>query len=350
MQRVSRRRFIASAGTAGVVGLAGCSGTGDGGGNGGGGGEGTTTGTSGNGLTSVRIQLPEGTIHYPIYEAATAQGVFEDEGIGLTVDYAPFSAQVQSLTSGEVDVNMMSMMPYIDHYLKGEDVVTFGWNGCLQSINALYTRADSNNKTIADLKGKRIGVWSWGSSTVQAFQAVVAEQSGLRLRRDFQTTTAAPPALLGLLNDGEIDGVINVSGLTIAMESQPDTYRRITQLNNMWQERAGNTLPLTSWWSYSDWYEQNTETAAGLLRGARSAAKYWRENTRSILQEHGEPASIDNKAKIDVVVEWAKQGQVFLTEADQSYVDSTWQFVELMKKYEFIPEVPSQDEVLRKPL
>lgn len=342
MNDVSRRRFLASTGAAGTLGLAGCS---NNSGNGG-----TTTGTSGNDLTSVRIQLPEGTIHYPIYEAATAQGFFEEEGLDLTVDYAPFGAQVQSLTSGEVDVNMLSMMPYIGNYLKGEDLVTFGWNGCLQSINALYARADSEHQSIADLEGQRIGVWSWGSSTVQAFQAVVAEESGLRLRQDFETTTAAPPALLGLLSDGDVDGVINVSGLTITMESQPDTYRRLSQLNSMWQDRTGHTLPLTSWWAYSDWYDQNTETAAGLLRGSKRAAEHWQENTRSILEEYGETASVDNDAKIDVVDEWANQGQVFQTEADQSYIDSTWRFVELMSQYEFISEAPSKDEILRNPL
>lgn len=361
MPRVSRRRFIAGSGAVGVAGLAGCSsggnggdggdggGGGDSGGGGDGGSEGTTTGSAGDDLTAVRIQLPEGTIHYPMYEAATDAGVFEAEGIDLTVDYAPFSAQVQSLTSGEVDVNMVSMIPYMGNYIKGEDLVTFGWDGCLQSINALYTRAGSEYESIGDLEGQRIGVWSWGSSTVQAFQAVVAEESGLRLRQDFGTTTAAPPALLGLLQDEEIDGVINVSGLTITMESDPDTYRRLTQLNAMWRERTGYTLPLTSWWSYSDWYENNTETAAALLRGGQSATEHWRENTVSILDEYGETAAIDNQAKVDVVDEWANDGQIFRDTTTDDYRDATWQFVELMSSYDFLEEMPSQDDVLRNP-
>lgn len=344
MPHVSRRQFVAGAGVAGITGLTGClGGDGDSG-------NGTTAGSAGDDLTAVRIQLPEGTIHYPMYEAATDEAVFEDEGIDLTVDYAPFSAQVQSLTSDEVDVNMVSMLPYMSNYLRGEDLVTFGWNGCLQSINGLYTRASSDNESVNDLEGKRIGVWSWGSSTVQAFQAVVAEETGLRLRQDFDTTTAAPPALLGLLEDGEVDGVINVSGLTITMQSQQNTYRRLTQLNKLWEERTGSTLPLTSWWSYSNWYDENTETAASLLRGARSATEHWQENTADILEEYGETASIDSQAKIDVVDDWADDGQVFLQEADDEYIDSTWEFVDLMESYDFIDESPAQDEVLRNPL
>lgn len=331
----SRRRFLQSAGAATLAGLAGCSEV-IGGGNGG-------------SDDTIVTQLPEGTVHYPWGEAALENGFFEEQGINLEIEYTPFNSQVQSIVNGTVDVGLNSMNPYIGHYNKGEDLVTFGWNGSLQSVNALYTLADSEYESIQDLEGETIGVWSWGSSTVQAFQAVVAEKTGLRLREDFDTATAAPPALLGLLTDGEADGIINVSGLTITMESQPDTYRNLTQLNAMWKERTGYTLPLTSWWCYSDWYENNEDVAAGLLEGARNATQYWRENTVDILEEYGEPAGIDNEAKIEVVDEWTNEGEVFYDDYDQEYLDSTWEFVELMNEYGFITEVPEQDEIIRDP-
>jgi len=301
-------------------------------------------------MTSVTIAEPEGTIHYPFLEAAIADGIFEEQGLDLTVEYLPFGAQVQSITGGEMDTAMVSMLPYLSNYLRGEDLVTYGWQGCLQSINALYVRASSDYETIEDLQGERIGVWSFGSSTVQAFQAVVAEETGLDLRQDFETTTAAPPALLGLLQDEEIEGVINVSGLTITMQSQPDAFRNIRQLNQMWMDRSGHTLPLTSWWAYADWYEQNTDVAAALVAGAEEATGYWRENTASILEEYGEPASIDTQAKIDVCVDWADEGQIFLGEQSQDYIDATWDFVDLMNQHGFIDEVPAQGDVIRDPM
>lgn len=360
-----------SAGATSVAGLAGCSGGdggsdgddgGDGGaetdtetatesGDGGSDGEGTTTGSAGGDLTSVRILHPEGVLQYPMYEAGLDQGFWEDEGLDLTVDYAPFGAQVQSLSNDEVQVSGLSMIPYMRNYLNGQDIVTFGFSGCLQAVNGLYTRASSDYESPGDLEGQTIGVWSFGSSTVQSFQAVLAEQTGLQLREDFQTTTAAPPALLGLLTDEQIDGVINVSGLTVQMESEPDTYRRLMSINNAWQEMSGNYLPITSWFADAGWYEENTEAAAALLRGSEAATQYWRDNTVSILEEYGEPAGINNQAKIDVVDEFANQGQVFqgASLADE-YVESVWSFVELMNEYEFIDEVPSQDEILRNPL
>lgn len=331
MVHSNRRRFLQGAGAVATIGVAGC------------------VGGVGDGGPDVTIQLPEGTIQYPVYEAAAQNGLFEEEGASVEVEFVPFDAQVQAVTSGEIDTTMTSMTPYMNNQLRGEDLVTYGWDGCLQLVNALYVRADSEYETIEDLAGDRIGVWSWGSSTVQSFQAVIAHLTGLNLEEDFETTTAPPPALVGLLDDGEIDGVINVSGLTITMESQPDSYRNLGRLNDYWLEESGHTLPLTSWWAYADWYDENEGLAADLLAGAQNAIGYWRDNTRDILEEYGEAAGIGEEAQWDVVEEWTQERQIWKQQADESYVDATWDFVELMDEYGFMDGVPDRDEILRDP-
>lgn len=332
MVSANRRQFLKTAGGGVAVAMAGCLG--------GGGGE---------SANAVTIMEPEGTLHYPYLEAALDNGVFEEEGIDLTVEYRPFPTQAQSVTSGEVDTAMVSMLPYLSQYVRGEDLVMYGMDGTLQLVNSLYSLASSDYETVQDLQGERIGVWDFGSSTVQAFQTLIAEREGLDLEEDFETTTAAPPALLGLLQDEEVDAIINVSGLSITMEAQPDTFRDIVQLNEMWLDETGHTLPLTAWFAYSDWYDENTDVAAGLIEGSRAAVQYWRENTAEILEEYGEPANIDSQAKIDVCVEWSNQGQIWLDEQTSDYLDATWQFVELMNGNGFIDEVPNRDDVVRNP-
>jgi len=353
MAHDTRRQFLRTIGVAAGAGLAGCTG----GGGGGGGTQTTTAGgttmgeaTTSTSLTPITVVAPEGTINYPLWEAGVAQGFFEDEGLDVNSTYKPFDAQAQSVTTHAVDTSLVSTLPYIQNVVKGEKLVSFGFNAGLLSVNALYVLASSDYQTIEDLKGKRIGVWSFGSSTVQAFEALVAEKTGLQLRKDFQTTTAAPPALVGLLKDGKVDAVIDVSGLTIAMEAAPDTFRNIAQLNNLWIEQSGNPLPLTSWWCYADWYDSNKDVAAALLRGAEKSVGYWRDNTDAILKQYGGPANVDNQAKIDVVSNWAQQGQVFQQSTTQDFLDSTWKFLTLMQKHGFLDQVPDQGSVMRNPL
>jgi hypothetical protein len=85
-------------------------------------------------------------------------------GLDLTVEYRPFGTQVQSITGGEVDTAMVSVLPYLSNYLRGEDLVLFGFDGTLQLINSLYALTDSGYESIQDMVGERIGVWTFGSS------------------------------------------------------------------------------------------------------------------------------------------------------------------------------------------
>lgn len=298
----------------------------------------------------VTLQLPEGTVHYPMYEAAQDAGVFADEGIDITVEYPPFGAQLESVSAGEVDTTMVSALPYFDRYARGEELVCFGFDGCLQSVNAMYSLAEREYETIPDVEGDMIAVWSWGSSTVQAFEAIVADEYGLNLQEDFETTTADPPALLGLLDDGQVDAAINVSGFTITMEAQPDTYQNLGYLNGIWEDRTGYTLPLTGWFAQEEWYDDNEDVAASLVRASQAAVQHWRENTVEILEEYGEPGGVQGEAEIQVVDDFADQGHVFRDDTDQGYLDATWEALQLMEDHGFIEAVPEQDDVMRDPL
>lgn len=330
MVKHTRRRYLKGAGSAAAVGLAGCMG--------------------GGGKKSLKTILPAGTVYYPWGKSALSQGFFEDEGINLEIEYKPFPAYAQSLSSGEVDISLRSIMPAVNNYNKGEDLVTWGMAGGLQGINGMYTRADMPYDTIEELKGQTVGVFSWGSSSVQSFQGLITDQTGLRLREDFKTTTAAPPALQGLLDKGEIQAAIEVSSITIAMEARSDKYQRLGQLNEMWQAKTGFNLALVSWFSYGDWYKENKDVAKGIVKASKNATKYWRENTRDILKEYGEPAAIDDKIEIDVVDRWTNQGSVFAGDVSGDFVDATWKYLQLMAKYGFIDKVPPQDKLTRAPL
>lgn len=347
----SRRGFLTGVAASSVAGLAGCSGnSGSSGGTSTAGSAGGTTmsTTSGNSLTPLEIHDTNSTS--PLFEGGLDAGVWEEEGIDLTVKYPGFEAQGQALVQDRVNTSNMSLLPHIDLYNRGEDLVLYGWPGSLQGVPGMYTRADSNYESIPDLEGERVGVWSWGSSTVQSFQAIIANEYGLNLRQDFQTTTAAPPALVGLLEDGEVDAIINVFGLSVSMDAQPDKFQRIARLNNIWQESSGHNLPITAWFSYQDWYENETDLATRFMRGTRKAVEHWRSNTAEILQKHGSQAGIEGEASIEVVSKLADNGQVFAKGTADGYLDATWEYLELMKEQGAIDTVPSQDEILRHPL
>lgn len=339
MRERTRRTFLKGAGGTAMVGLAGCT---DSGGTDGG------SGTNGDSKAdSVDTVLPN-SIYLPWMKAGLEQGFFEDAGVTVNADFKSFGAYAQSV-GNDVQVGNVPLVPYISNVVQGENHVIFGAHGGFLGINGMYVRADSDYQSIEDLQDGRIGVWSWGSSTVQSFQALIAEKTGLNLREDFETTTAAPPALKGLLDDGEVDAVIEISGLSIALQASDD-YRRLAQLNNMWIERTDHPLAITMWFATQKWYENNTDVARSLLKGSVATTKYWRENTTEILKKWGEAGGVGTSdAELNVIEGWTDEGTVFLGEPEDGFVDSAWNYLELMKKHGFLKDVPSQEEIIRSP-
>jgi len=78
------------------------------------------------------------------------------------------------------------------------------------SLGALYVRADSKINSLADLKGRELGVA--GSAVDKSWlllQAYARKNGGLNLNRDAKVSFAAPPALNELINRGKLPAVLN---------------------------------------------------------------------------------------------------------------------------------------------
>lgn len=329
----TRRKFLAGTGAAATVGLAGCSALLD---------------NSGGTVGSVETVLPN-SIYLPWARGGMEQGLFEEAGVELDAEFKGFGAYAQSV-GNDVSVGNVPLVPYISNIVQGDDYVIFGrGQGSFLGINGIYVRADSDYESISDLEGGRIGVWSWGSSTVQSFQALIANQTGLNLREDFETTTAAPPALQGLLDDGEVDAIIEISGLSIALQAD-DNYRRLAQLNELWIEESGHPLAITMWFAERDWYENNTDAAQALLDGSVATTEYWRENTKALLEEWGEAGGVGtSEAELDVVDGWTQDGTVFAADPGDGFVDAAWDYLDLLAEYDFLDDVPNQGDTVQSP-
>ena len=71
-------------------------------------------------------------------------------------------------------------------------------------------------QNMTDLKGKKFGIWSTATGAFRAIRAATLEIYGMDLKKETQIIEAAPPTLFGLFRKGDLDAMVNVSGLTIA--------------------------------------------------------------------------------------------------------------------------------------
>jgi ABC-type nitrate/sulfonate/bicarbonate transport system substrate-binding protein len=123
---------------------------------------------------TVLGQGPTRTTASLIYEAIAATNaplwlaedarLFEKYGLDVKVVHARGAVPVQALVSGSVEFGAFSGSSSIAATLAGSDIVFVAAKGNY-AVMSFWVRRDSPIKTLADLKGKTIGVTRAGSAT-----------------------------------------------------------------------------------------------------------------------------------------------------------------------------------------
>src|SRR5262249_26556408 len=100
-------------------------------------------------------------------------GFFKDEGIEVEIRYASGAPQATQITAAnQADVAVVTVEPSINGYDKGIRGKVFSRiNNKL--IYYIAVPEDSPIKSVADLKGKKIGVASFGSAAVPVVKSIL---------------------------------------------------------------------------------------------------------------------------------------------------------------------------------
>ncbi len=96
------------------------------------------------------------------YFAAQARGYYKDEGLEVTLIPAGDAPPVNAVLSGAADFGTTWITDFLINREKGQKVVHIG-QMFQKSGFTLVTLASSGIKTVADLKGKKVGVWPFGN-------------------------------------------------------------------------------------------------------------------------------------------------------------------------------------------
>jgi NitT/TauT family transport system substrate-binding protein len=115
-----------------------------------------------------------------------------------------FTEAANALKLGRAQFSTMQPSTALNLWRSGTDVRLFAaqiWSG-----NAWVVRKDSAYKTLADLKGKKIGNFSRVTGAF-FFSAVIAKEKGLDIEKDFQAIPAETGALIALLERGEVEAI-----------------------------------------------------------------------------------------------------------------------------------------------
>jgi ABC-type nitrate/sulfonate/bicarbonate transport system substrate-binding protein len=145
-------------------------------------------------------------LHYhPIY-IAQEKGFFKDEGLDLTIQTAAgSSAAIRQLIAGNADAALPSPGAYLNAVARGQDL-RWVYSYEFSNVFTLITPAASKINSIADLKGKKVGVSELSGGEVPLVRAVL-RKGGLEEGKDVTIVPVGEGGALTIqaLKTGQVD-------------------------------------------------------------------------------------------------------------------------------------------------
>jgi ABC-type nitrate/sulfonate/bicarbonate transport system substrate-binding protein len=124
---------------------------------------------------------------------------------------------------------------------EGKDVIVI--HGVFSPVNMVFVPKDSKIKTLADLKGRKLGVFGGTGSTTFGFLAVLARKwHGIDLFKDTNSVQQPGPLLIELLGRGDVDAALLGTTESIKMFAE-DRFRVLVDLSEEYRTRTNGPAP-----------------------------------------------------------------------------------------------------------
>lgn len=207
---------------------------------------------------------------------AERQGYFKDEGLDVEiVDFAGGAKALQAVVGGSADVVSGAYEHTINLQAKGQNYREFVLQGrAPQIVLVTSNKTMPDFKSVADLKGKKIGVTAPGSSTNMMANFVLAK-AGLKPSDVSFIGVGASNGAVAAMRSGQIDAMANLDPV-ISMLTQKNEVRVVADTRTLKDTQAvfGGNMPSGCLYASVSFIEQNPNTTQALTNAMVRALKW----------------------------------------------------------------------------
>jgi NitT/TauT family transport system substrate-binding protein len=212
--------------------------------------------------------LKFGTVNWEL-DVIKAHGLDQKEG--FTLEVQPFGgndAADVALMGGAVDAIVEDWLFVSRQRAEGVDLTFIPYSS---NVGAVMVKADSGIDSLADLKGRKLGVA--GGPLDKGWlmlQAYAKSTTGMDLAQEVEPVYGAPPLLTEKLKSGELAAVLNYWHFGARLEAEG--YERLVGIGEV-QEALGvpASVPQLGYIFKEDWAEQHQGLVEAFARASRAA-------------------------------------------------------------------------------
>lgn len=283
---------------------------------------------------------PEGII----YQLAKDRGIDRVHGLDLTLRKSDSPPDIsRQLEQREIPAGMFAPITAAQLALSGKDIRIFV---PFFRVNiAALVRSDSPYRTLEDLKGKRIAIFSKRTNTFSDV-AIILRSLGIDLESDFRLVfSTSIPDMLDAVRRGEVDGmfqVVNVGPIIHSLVA--GEIRIVSRLNDVWKAKTGFDMPFSGLAAYEDWITANQSTAKRLADVYYEASRYLLDYPDAVRQYRD---MIGLQTEADVEFLKGEHARVLYREFDQNLEDALTRLLKGAFETGILPALPEQSIIVR---
>ncbi|MFC7396728.1 ABC transporter substrate-binding protein [Chelatococcus sp. GCM10030263] len=215
-------------------------------------------------------------LYYLPLTIAERKGYFKEEGLNVTInDFGGGAKSLQALIGGSVDVVAGAYEHTIRMQAKNQDIRAVIELGRFPGI-VLGVKKDKAGeiKTIADLKGKKIGVTAPGSSTNFFVNYLIAKAGGNPKDAAYIGVGGGMSAVAAM-EKGEIDAISNLDPVISKLETDGEiTILADSRTEQGTREIFGGSNPAAVVYIKGDFIEKNPATVQHVVNAFYKALKW----------------------------------------------------------------------------
>jgi NitT/TauT family transport system substrate-binding protein len=235
-------------------------------------------------LRAQALEKPKTTIavggknllYYLPLTIAEQLGYFKAEGLDVTiVDFAGGSRALQAVVGGSADVVSGAFEHTVNMQFKGQPMRAFALQGRAPMIVlGVNPKTMPNFKTVADLKGKKVGVTAPGSSTNVMVNFLIAK-AGLQPSDVSIIGVGAGQGAVAAMRSGQIDAISNLDPvITLLARSGDLKVISDTRIVAESDKVFGGPMPAGCFYAPQPFIDKNPNTVQALTNALVRANKW----------------------------------------------------------------------------
>jgi NitT/TauT family transport system substrate-binding protein len=215
-------------------------------------------------------------LYYLPLTIAETQGYFKAEGLDINiVDFAGGARALQAVVGGSADVVSGAFEHTVNMQHKGQAMRAFVLQGLApQIVLGINPKTMPNYKTVADLKGKKVGVTAPGSSTNVMVNFLLAK-AGLKPTDVSIIGVGASQGAVAAMTSGQIDAISNLDPVITLLQRGGNLVIASDTRDPKEAERVfGGPMPAGCLYAPQSFLDKNPATAQALVNAMVRASKW----------------------------------------------------------------------------